>query len=319
MTVRPQPLLIILGPTATGKSDLALAVAEKLHSEMISGDSMQVYQGMDIGTAKTPEQERRGIPHHLLDIVTPQTAFSVADFRSLALKAIGDISNRGHLPLLVGGTGLYIDSLLYPYHFPENSGAEPGLRQRLQEDYRELGGETLHSRLAAVDPEAAARIHPHDSRRLIRAMEVFESSGQPISALQKVKKPIAGLRPLIAGLCLERQQLYQHIDQRVERMVSAGLIEEVENLLAAGVPREGVSMQGIGYRQIAAYLAGEMGREEAIALIKRDTRRFAKRQMTWFKRNPMIHWFDIGHYREEGSLEQAVCAWFAGQLEEECV
>jgi len=312
-----QPLLVILGPTATGKSDLALAVAERLHGEIISGDSMQVYRGMDIGTAKVPEQERRGIPHHLLDIWDPAVPFSVADFRELALAAIAAISARGRLPLLAGGTGLYIDSLLYPYNFAPAGAAQPELRRRLQEEYNELGGESLHARLKAVDPEAAERIHPHDARRLIRALEVQAGSGRAISDFQKEATPAPDLRPLIAGLRLERGQLYQRIDRRVEQMIAAGLIAEVQKLLEQGISRDAVSMQGIGYRQVAAYLAGERSREEAIELIKRDTRRFAKRQMTWFKRNDAIRWFDIDHYRGEGSLERAVCDWLAGQLEEE--
>lgn len=310
------PLLVVLGPTATGKSELALALALRFNGEIVSGDSMQVYQGLDIGTAKLPVAERRGVPHHLLDIIPPEQPFSVADFRRLAAEAIADIAARGRLPLLVGGTGLYIDSLLYPYNFPAAQPAEPQLRRRLQQEYQQLGAEALHQRLVELDEAAAARIHPHDAHRLIRALEVRESSGRKLSDIQREKPPLPPWQPLLLGLTMPREQLNQRIELRVEAMICAGLFDEVQGLLERGLSRDAVSMQGIGYRQSAAYLCGELSREEAIEQIKRDTRRFAKRQMTWFKRDQDIHWFDIDHYRGEGSLEQAACVWCAGKLEE---
>lgn len=310
-------LPVILGPTATGKSDLALELAMHFDAEIVSGDSMQVYRGMDIGTAKLPEAERRGIPHHMLDIIDPEQPFSVADFRELAAAAIRDIQGRGKLPLLTGGTGLYIDSLLYPYNFAPETAARPGLRRELQAEYQASGAEAMHQRLAGLDPEAAGRIHPNDAHRLIRALEVRISSGRSISDIQR-EKPPSPFRPLLIGLTLPREQLNARIDQRVERMIEAGLFDEVQALLSRGVSRDAVSMQGIGYRQSAAYLCSELSREEAIEQIKRDTRRFAKRQMTWFKRNEDINWFEIDHYREEGSLAEAAGAWLAGKLEEEC-
>jgi len=312
-----QKLLIVLGPTACGKTGLSLALAKRFRGEIVSGDSMQVYRGMDIGTAKIMTDEMQGLPHHLIDIRDPREPFSVADFRALAESAISEISARGCLPMVVGGTGLYIDSLLYPYNFAEEMEASPELRQRLQEEYRSLGPEALHQRLALLDPAAAERIHPNDAHRLVRALEVLEITGEPISRHQQDKSRVSPYEAIIIGLCMERDLLYARIEQRVDQMIRQGLVHEVQRLLEAGVPPEANSMQGIGYRQTVGYLQGQYDLETAIDLIKRDTRRFAKRQITWFKRNPEIAWFDVGHYRVEGELPDRVSAYISGRLKEE--
>lgn len=316
---QPRKLLIILGPTACGKTGLSIEIAKRFRGEIISGDSMQVYRGMDIGTAKILPEEKQGIPHHLLDILDPRDAFSVADFRSLAESAIRQIEAAGNLPMVVGGTGLYIDSLLYPYNFAEDMVAQPELRQRLQTEYLSLGGEELHRRLAEQDPEAAAKIHPNDGHRLVRALEVLELTGEPISRRQLDKSRSSPYKAILVGLHMERELLYARIGQRVEQMLEQGLLEEVSRLLREGVPPEANSMQGIGYRQLVACLQGECSLEDAVELIKRDTRRFAKRQITWFKRHPEIAWFDVGHYREVGDLVDCVSAYVRDRLKEEWI
>lgn len=312
-----QKLLLILGPTACGKTALSLDVAQRFDAEIISADSMQVYRGMDIGTAKIPPAEMRGVRHHLLDIREPTQPFSVADFRELVEAAIHDIAGRGKLPLVVGGTGLYLNTLLQPYHFPQEAGADQALRARLRLRLAEQGTLALHQQLAEVDPTAAARIHPHDTHRLIRALEVYETTGRPISAWQAESALPPPYDALLIGLDLERETLYSRIERRIEQMLADGLIEEVRGLLVNGVPREAVSMQGLGYRQIAAHLAGICTLDEAITLLKRDTRRFAKRQLTWFRRDRRIHWFYPDHYREREALLHDVYALISSRLKEE--
>lgn len=308
---------VILGPTACGKTALSLSVAEHFGCEIISADSMQIYCGMDIGTAKLPPGERRGIPHHLIDIIPPAQPFSVADFRTLAIQTAEEIIGRQKLPLLVGGTGLYIDSLFNSYNFSAHAGVDRGLRQKLQAEYAADQGLTLHRKLRSVDPEAAARVHPHDAHRLIRALEVYYATGSTISSLRRQAMPAPRYRPLMIGLNMEREALYHRIELRVEQMLADGLVAEVAALLGSGLSRDANSMQGLGYRQIAAYLAGECTLPEAVERIKRDTRRYAKRQLTWFKRDARINWFYPGHYREETELSQAVCALISSRMKEE--
>ena len=308
-------IIIILGPTATGKSELAISIAPRCNCEIISADSMQVYRGMDIGSAKVSAAQRSLVPHHLIDIREPEQPFSVAEFRKLAGEAIGDIIGRGHLPLICGGSGLYLNSLIAPYNFSADSAADARIRERLSAEFAVDGGAAMHTRLAAVDPQAAAKISVNDSRRLIRALEVYESTGRPISELRKSSEA-PPWRPLIIGLVAERQILYRRIEQRVDAMLAQGLVAEVESLLARGVPRDAISMQGLGYKQIAAHLAGEISLMQAVDLIKRDTRRFAKRQITWFKRDARICWFSIDQYLEEGELVDAVSFRIAHMLEE---
>ena len=312
-----QKLLVLLGPTACGKTALSLRIAQAFQAEVISADSMQVYRCMDIGTAKIRAEEMLGIPHHLLDIREPNQTFSVADFREAASIAIREIAMRGHLPFLVGGTGLYINSLLRPYHFPDEAAAQPALRERLRKELAEQGNLAMHKRLAEVDPLAAARIHPNDAYRVLRALEVYTATGQTISHLQACSALSTEYDVLQIGLNLERELLYQRIERRIDKMMAEGLVAEVHALLDAGVAREAPSMQGLGYRQIASYLAGECTLAEAVNRLKRDTRRFAKRQLTWFRRDPDIHWFYPDHYRERECLLHDVCALISSWLKEE--
>lgn len=299
-------LIVILGPTACGKTALAVNVARAFNGEVVSGDSMQVYRHMDIGTAKVSPEEAAGVPHWLIDIRDPDEDFSVADFRREAVACIDSILARGRLPILCGGTGLYINSLLNEYHFSAVGGSDPQIRERLRQEMKLYGTQYLHDELRRVDPDAAARIHPNDSHRLVRALEVWRFAGVPISSLQKQPGLEPPYRPLMIGLTMEREALYRRIEDRIDSMLAKGLIEEVEALLESGISREAVSMQGLGYRQLAAYLQGECTLDEAVCLLKRDTRRFAKRQLTWFRRDKRISWFQVDCFQNENELYREV-------------
>ncbi|MCL5045788.1 MAG: tRNA (adenosine(37)-N6)-dimethylallyltransferase MiaA [Actinobacteria bacterium] len=296
------PLLVVTGPTATGKTAVGIELALRLKGEVISADSMLVYRHMDIGTAKPDLEERRGVPHHLIDIVDPDEEFSVADFQVLAHQKIREVAGRGKLPLLVGGTGLYIRALAEEYQFTEMD-PDSEFRRRLAEEARVKGGEGLHGRLREVDPDAAARIHPNDSRRLIRALEVYEKTGRPISSSWGAPARPSPYDLVMVGITADRQDLYRRIELRVDRMIAAGLVEEVRSLLGMGYTRDLKSMQSLGYREIAAYLDGETDLPGAVELIKINTRRFAKRQLTWFRRDRRINWLPVG---KDSSVEQIV-------------
>ncbi|WP_442956443.1 tRNA (adenosine(37)-N6)-dimethylallyltransferase MiaA [Paenibacillus sp. YIM B09110] len=291
---RKQPLLVLIGPTAVGKTRTSLDIAKAWNAEIISGDSMQVYRGMDIGTAKLPLEEREGIPHHLIDICDPDYAYSVADFQTEAVKSIDDIASRGKLPFIVGGTGLYVESVCYQYQFAEMGSDEP-FRREMELFALEQGAEALHERLRLVDPQSADRLHPNDQRRVIRALEVFHLTGQTFSEQQAGQVKESPYELCIIGLTLDRAELYGRIEQRVDLMIEQGLVAEVESLLNEHhLPPGTVSMQGLGYKEIAEYLQGECTLEAAVERLKRDTRRFAKRQLSWFRHMKDIHWIDMG-------------------------
>lgn len=288
------PLLSIVGPTATGKTVVAVEVAKRLGGEIVSADSMLVYRYMDVGTAKPTAEERQGIPHHMIDIVNPDEAYSVARYQEQAERCIREIASRGKLPLLVGGTGLYVRAVVDRYNFPPG-GYDPELRRRLEEEAKTSGAEAMHYRLACIDPEAAGKIHPRNLKRVIRALEIFYLTGRLPSRGER-KKEGPGYNLVMFGLVLERSLLYRRIEERVDKMLSAGLVEEVRQLLARGYGPELVSMQGLGYKEMVQYLLGRTTLEEAVRLLKRNTRRFAKRQLTWFGRDPQIRWLDVGRY-----------------------
>ncbi len=290
------PLFVLVGPTAVGKTQLAIDLA--LHGrkpgdpagEVISGDSMQVYRGMDIGTAKPTPAERRGVPHHLIDVLEPTEEFSVAKFQEMVLRAAMDIHARGRLPMLVGGTGLYVRAVVDNYAFPPEQ-ADWGLRARLMEEARREGSEALHVRLAQADPAAAARIHPRDTRRIVRALEVASVAGRPISQDIELTAARPSLYdPLMVGLDMERAALYGRIETRVDRMVEGGLVEEVARL-SGGRGFGRTAGQALGYREVLGHLEGRATRPEAVGELKRDTRRFAKRQLTWFRHDSRVVWF----------------------------
>jgi tRNA dimethylallyltransferase len=283
------PLVVIVGPTAVGKTRLALRLAGELGAEIVSADSRQVYRGMDIGTDKPAAEECQRVPHHLIDIVGPDEKLTLARYQDMAYAAIDDVLARGRVPLLVGGTGLYIKAVVEGWGIPRVKPNE-ALRAELYREAEVKGREILHARLRQVDPVAAEKIDPRNVRRVVRALEVYLETGRPISELQRRKPP--PYRILQIGLTMDRAALYQRIDQRVDRMIERGLVEEVRGLVEQGYGYELPAMSGLGYRQIGCYLRGEISLEEAIRLIKRDTRRFVRQQYNWFRlEDEGIRWF----------------------------
>jgi tRNA dimethylallyltransferase len=286
-------IVVVTGPTATGKTSLAVDLALALDGEVVNADSMQVYRGMDVGTAKPSEEEMRGIPHHLLDVVDPDQPFNAARYRELAAPAVEEIVGAGRACFVVGGTGLYIRALLGGlFDCPE---ASPAVRARLNHAWEEEGGEALHERLQSLDPEAARRVHPNDRVRVLRALEVIELTGRPFSALAADHHFQEGAFDAFK-VCLQmpRERLYERIDARSRAMMEGGLLEETRHLIEKGYSRELKPMQAIGYRHAAACLDGAWGRKEAVERLQADTRRYAKRQMTWFRGESNIHWHDPG-------------------------
>ena len=287
-----KPLLILTGPTAAGKTELSIALARKLNGAIISADSMQVYKYMNIGSAKIRPEEMQGVRHYLVDVLDPGDEFNVARFQQMAREAMEEIYQRGQLPIIVGGTGFYIQALLKEVDFQESSGELP-LRKELEETARTEGGAVLYERLKQVDPESARAIHPHNVKRVIRALEYYQETGRPISSHneeQREKKPPYTYAYFV--LNDDRARLYERIDRRVDRMIEQGLVEEVRWLKEHGYDRSLVSMQGLGYKELFPYLDGTCTLEEAVEIIKRDTRHFAKRQLTWFRREPDVIWID---------------------------
>jgi tRNA dimethylallyltransferase len=283
-------LLVVLGPTAVGKSRVAVDLALRFGGEIISGDSIQVYRGFDIGTDKPSLDARRGVPHHLIDIVEPEVQFTAADFVREALAAARGIASRGRLPIVAGGTGLYIKALVDGL-FP-GPGRDPAVRAALEAEAQDAGLDILFRRLESVDPEYARKIRGRDRVRIIRALEVTMTTGRPISQhFQDTRSPVMGRTVLRLGLRLEREALCRRIEDRVERMFVRGLIDEVRGLLEKGVPESGPPFRALGYIHVLRHLRGEIGRDEAVALTKTDTRQYAKRQMTWFRKMAGVVWF----------------------------
>ena len=293
--VRRKPLVVILGPTAVGKSRVAIDVAKQLDGDILTVDSRQVYRGMDVGTDKPPVSARHGVAHHLLDLVDPDEPFNAGLFRRHATERIEELHRRRRLPLVVGGTGLYVRILLQG--LCEAPPSDPGLRAQLCEEAREQGYEFLYARLASADPVTAAKLHPRDTSKIIRALEVHHLSGVPMSSFQAghgfTERPFS---TLVIGLNRERKYLYRRIEERIDWQLANGLVEETRNLLARGCRRDGPGMTGLGYRHVAAHLAGECDWAEMVRLFKRDTRRFAKRQMTWFRREAETTWLMIEEF-----------------------
>lgn len=287
--VEGPPLVVICGPTAVGKTAASVILAQRIGGEIIAADSRAIYRFMDVGTAKPTPEQRRAIPHHLLDIADPDEVITMATYRRMAADAIAAVRERGRVPILVGGTGLYVRAVADGFAIPEVP-PDAELRDRLEENERSAPG-TLHARLAAVDPLAAARIHPRNTRRVIRALEVYEHTGRPITTLQRRADPVG---PAIRiGLTMDRDALYRRIDARVDEQIAVGLIDEVKALLDRKYARTLPSMQGLGYKEIVEYLDGATSLEEATRRLKRNTRRFAKRQYTWFRRDSRIRWLDV--------------------------
>lgn len=306
-----KPLIVLTGPTAAGKTELSIALAKKLNGAIISADSMQVYKYMNIGSAKIRPEEMQGVRHYLVDVLDPREEFHVARFQQMAKEAMDEIYRNGQLPIVVGGTGFYIQALLKDIDFDESSGELP-CRKELEETARREGGAVLYERLKQVDPESAEAIHPNNVKRVIRALEFYQETGQPISVHnkeQKEKQPPYTYAYFV--LNDDRARLYERIDRRVDRMVEQGLVEEVRWLKEHGYDRSLVSMQGLGYKELFPYLDGTCSLEEAVEIIKRDTRHFAKRQITWFKREPDVIWLNQQEfgYDKEKILKRMLELW----------
>ncbi|NLE24167.1 MAG: tRNA (adenosine(37)-N6)-dimethylallyltransferase MiaA [Clostridiaceae bacterium] len=285
-------VMVIAGPTASGKTDLAVELALAVNGEIISADSMQIYRGMNIGTAKPTVDERRGIPHHLIDIVNPDEEYSVAQFKEDALACINDIKKRGKTPIVVGGTGLYINSLVYNITFSETI-ADWEYREELKKISEEQGPQVLSELLQKVDPKSAESIHPNNIKRIIRALEVYKTTGTPISEHKEASRSIPPKYEFkVYGLNVEREKLYQRIGKRVDIMMEKGLYEEVEELLNCGYSPKLVSLQGIGYKEIISAIEGKCALSEAIENIKVGTRHYAKRQITWFNKTESLEWIE---------------------------
>lgn len=297
------PLLVLTGPTAVGKTKLSISLAKAVNGEIISADSMQVYRYMDIGSAKITKEEMDGVPHHLIDVLLPEEEFHIVRFQEMAKAAMEEIYQRGHIPILTGGTGFYIQAVTRDIDFTATHGDE-SYRNELEALAASEGPQCLHDMLLAVDPASAAEIHANNVKRVIRALEFYHENGQPISRHnQEQRQKESPYRLAYFVLNDERSRLYSRIDQRVDQMMEQGLLEEVRTLQQMGYTREMVSMQGLGYKEILAYLEGEYSLEEAVRILKRDTRHFAKRQITWFKREPDAIWLNKADY---GYQEDAI-------------
>ena len=285
-----KPLIILTGPTAVGKTRLSLLLAKSINGEIISADSMQVYHYMDIGSAKIKKEDMQGIPHHLIDVLSPLEDFNVVTFQRMCKECMEDIYKRGKIPILTGGTGFYIQSVLYDIDFTENK-EDSCFRLELENLAKTKGALYLHEMLRKVDPVSAEEIHANNVKRVIRALEYHEQTGETISLHNETqRRKESAYRSCYFVLNDERDKLYERINQRVDEMLAEGLVEEVEKLAGMGCTRDMVSMQGLGYKEILSYLAGDITLEEATERIKRDTRHFAKRQITWFKREKDVIW-----------------------------
>lgn len=297
-----RPLMILTGPTAVGKTHLSIALAKAVNGEIISADSMQVYKQMDIGTAKIRPEEMDGVPHHLVDVLSPKEEFNIVRFQQMAKEAMIKIYEQGKIPILVGGTGFYIQAVLYDIDFTETC-EDREYREELQKFADREGEEALHNRLKEKDPKAAEEIHPHNVKKVIRALEFYKSTGKPISAHnEEQRQKESPYNFLYLVLNQDREILYERIEKRIDQMVSEGLVEEVKSLKEQGCHKEMVSMKGLGYKEILSYLDGEMSLEDAITLLKRDTRHFAKRQLTWFRREKEPVWIEKGAFENEDQI-----------------
>jgi len=308
----PVPLLVICGPTATGKSGLAMALAERTACEIVSADSVQVYRYLDIGSAKPTVGDRKLVPHHLVDVCDPDEPFSVADYQRLAGEAIAAVADRGRLPLLVGGSGLYIQAVVDEYRFSPEAPPSPAVRASLRGLARAEGHQAVYRRLVEVDPETAGRLHPHDLRRVIRSLEVWHQTGRPPSTAGALNES-GRYDPLFVGLAMPRERLYARIEARVDDMMRRGFLAEVTDLRARGYHDNLRSLQSVGYRELMDYLRGRHTLPEAVRLIKRNTRRLAKRQLTWFRRDDRIHWLVRGEDAPVADLVEDITRLLRGK------
>lgn len=294
-----KPLIILTGPTAVGKTELSIELAKRVGGEIISADSMQVYQDMDIGSAKITQEEMQGVPHHMINVLKPDDEFHVVKFQEMVKDCIREIYEHEKIPILVGGTGFYIQAVLYDIDFTEN-GSDDRYRRELEGLARKKGNDYLHRMLEKIDAVSAGQIHANNVKRVIRALEYYKETGEPISAHnERERQKESPYRFAYFVLTDKRERLYERINRRVDQMMEDGLLDEVRSLRNRGYTRQMVSMQGLGYKEILGYLDGEYGLDEAIYILKRDTRHFAKRQLTWFKREREVYWIDKSSYGYE--------------------
>lgn len=306
-------LIVLVGPTAVGKTKASIEIAKAFGSEIISGDSMQVYKGMDIGTAKIRPEEMEGIPHHLLDIREPDEPFSVAEFQSVVRQKIDEITARGSVPLIAGGTGLYVQSVLYDYRFTETEG-DPAYRSELEKRAAAGEGAELYKELQAVDPSSAEGIHPNNVKRVIRALEIHHLTGKRKSDQPKAQNHELLYDIALIGLSMDREKLYKRINKRVDLMMEEGLLEEARYFYDKGI-RDTQSVQAIGYKELYEYFAGNLTLEQAVDLLKKNTRRYAKRQFTWFRNKMNVTWFDMTNEGEHLNKIEQIIDFIAGKLE----
>jgi tRNA dimethylallyltransferase len=302
MEAKKPKVLVVVGPTASGKTALGVALAKKLDGEIISADSMQIYKYMNIGTAKVTLEEMLGVPHHLVDCVSPDEEFSVAKYKAAALEAIEAILSKGKLPIIIGGTGLYINSLSLPWDFQKKDSNEK-IRWRLTAEAEVLGKEALYARLKSVDPVTAEIVHPNNLNRIIRALEIYELTGKPKSHFdEETKKQEVPYDYIMLGLDWDREKLYDRINRRVDQMIEEGLIDETKMLVERGYDWNLTALKAIGYKELRPYLEGESSLAEAVTILKRDSRHYAKRQMTWFRKDERIKWLKMSETRDLKTL-----------------
>jgi len=291
-------IIVIVGPTAVGKTYVSVELAKKLNTEVISADSMQIYKGMDVGTAKVSNEEKQGINHHMIDLINPDENYSVSDFKNDAENIIDNMLSENKTPVIVGGSGLYVNSLIYDLDFG-NAKSDNKLRDYYTYYYEEHGQDALYEKLRKIDPESAEKIHKNNVKRVVRALEVYDITGKKFSELNTdIRKQSNKYDCILVGLSMDRKILYERINQRVDKMLSDGLIEEVKSLLEKGYDKDLVSMQAIGYKEIIDYLERNVTLEDAVNILKRNTRRFAKRQYTWFLRDDNVKWFQVEDVNE---------------------
>ncbi len=301
-----EPVIVIVGPTASGKTKLSIELAGRISGSIVSADSMQIYRYMDIGTAKPDAVEMSGIRHYMLDEVDPDENFSVARYRECALGYISRIISEGKRPIVAGGTGLYINSLIYNINFSETI-CDEDLRESLRKEAQDKGNRFIYEKLLSIDPEAASRIHENDTKRIIRAIEVYEHTKKTISEhIKESRQEPSPYRYIVFGLDWDREKLYARIEKRIDKMLEDGLADEVKRLVDMGYDRGGTAMQGIGYKEVLDYLKGSRTFEETVYILKRDTRHYAKRQMTWFRRIEGINWLRVDENSDFGELSEKI-------------
>ncbi|HOG62663.1 MAG TPA: tRNA (adenosine(37)-N6)-dimethylallyltransferase MiaA [Sedimentibacter sp.] len=308
-------IIVIVGPTAVGKTYISVELAKKLNTEIISADSMQIYKGMNIGTAKITEEEKQGIIHHMIDIINPDEEYSVSEFKYDAEKIIDRLLSENRIPIIVGGSGLYVNSLIYDLDFG-NTKSNKKLREYYTYYYKEHGEDALYDKLLKIDPVAAEKIHKNNIKRIIRALEVYDITGVKFSELNTdIRKKSNKYDCILIGLSMERKVLYERINQRVDEMLSKGLVDEVSSLIKKGYGKNLVSMRGIGYKEIIEYLEGNTDYEEAVNTLKQNTRRFAKRQYTWFLKDENVKWFSMDNPSEIDKTLDSIVEYISTRID----